>query len=283
MLPGSLGLKGLLAGVLGLIVSAAQADENLFGFVRGTETLPKDHADLYQFITLRTGKNEGTYYGLDFDTELEFGFTDQFQAGVSLVNHYFYNRGVEDLDDVDHYRFGGVEASGKYRILSPFKDPIGLAFRLEGGDLVNDEVGGLPENELFIAPELILQKNFLDNTLICEFNAGAEWAWGKQPAEQYPRELSLQGGAGVSYRFAPNWFFGVEGRVRSEWPMFDFDNFEHAVVYAGPSLHYSAKRWWLTLTWVHQVWGHEIDPVVAGKAFAEETLNQFRLKIGFNF
>ena len=89
----------------------------------------------------------------------------------------------------------------------------------------------------------------MDDTLICALDLGVEWAWGKQPAEQYPRELALEGAAGVAYRFAPNWYAGVEIHTRWEYPLFDFDNFEHRVFYAGPSIHYSQERWWATLTW----------------------------------
>jgi hypothetical protein len=190
---------------------------------------------------------------------------------------------VDGLDDFNQFQFGGVEASSKYRLLSPFKDPVGLALRLEGGYLKRDEVGGLPQQEWYIAPELDLQKNYRDDTIVCALNLGAEWAWGKQPAEEYPRELSLQSGAGVAYRFAPNWFIGAETTVRSEWPMFDFNNFEHVVVYAGPSLHYSSKRWWVTLTGVYQAWGNGVDEPDNGKTYAEETTWKVRLKVGFNF
>lgn len=259
------------------------ADEQLFGFVRGAETLPKGRAEVYQFVTYRTGKDTGNYHSFDFDTEIEYGFTDRFQASAAMVNHYIYNKNVDGLDDMNRYQLGGVELSSKYRLLSPFKDGIGLALRIEGGYLQRDEVGGLPQKEWFIAPEVDLQKNFLDDTIICNLNLGAELAWGKQPAEEYPRELSLQGATGVAYRFAPNWFAGIEGRVRSEWPMFDFDNFEHLVVFVGPSLHYSAKRWWATLTYVNQVWGSEMDPTTPGKAYAEEVDHMIRLKVGFNF
>ena len=65
--------------------------------------------------------------------------------------------------------------------------------------------------------------------------------------------------------------------------MFDFNNFEHAVVYAGPSLHYSAKSWWATLTYVYQVWGNGVGEPADGKTYAEETDHQVRLKVGFNF
>jgi opacity protein-like surface antigen len=276
----SLGLT--FAAILDL-ATTIHADEQLFGFVRGAETLPKGRAEVYQFTTLRTGKDSGTYYGLDFDTEVEYGFTDKFQASASLVNHYFYNRNVDGLDNSNGYRFGGGEVSAKYRLLSPFKDPIGLALRLESGYLLHDEVDGLPQHEVYLAPELDLQKNFLDDTLIVDVNLGPEWAWGKLPAEQYPHELSLQAGGGVSYRFAPNWFVGLESRIRAEYPLFDFGNFEHAVVYAGPSIHYSSKRWWATLTWVYQAWGHGVDEQPRGQTFAEETRQAVRVKVGFNF
>jgi hypothetical protein len=267
----------------GAFAPRAHADENLFGFVRGAETLPHGHYDLYQFMTFRGGKHVGTYRGWDFDTELEYGVTDRLQLSAAVVNHYFYNKGVEELPDSNHYRFGGLEVSGKYRILSPFKDPIGLALRVEGGYLLNDEVDGLRQHERYIAPELIFQKNFRDDTVIWELNLGPEWASGKRPAEQYPRELSLQGGTGISWRFAPNWFVGLEGKVRSEFPEMSLYNFEHYAVYAGPSIHYGAERWWVTLSYAYQVYGQEVDATVNGKAYAEEATYQLRLKVGLNF
>ena len=81
--------------------------------------------------------------------------------------------------------------------------------------------------------------------------------------------------------------FGDEqlfGFVRgAEYPLFDFSNFEHAVVYAGPSLHYSSKYWWVTLTYVNQIWGSGVREPHDGKTYAEETDHQVRLKIGLNF
>ena len=277
-------IAAIAAVATGLSLAAsARADEQLFAFTRGAETLPQGRSEAYQFVTLRTGKKSGTYYGLDFDTELEHGFTDRLQASLALVNRYFSIEDVEELPDTDAYRFGGVESSAKYRILSPFKDPVGLAFRLEGGYLRHDEVGGLNENEWFIAPEIDLQKNFRDDTINLDMNLGSEWAWGKQPAEQYPRELSLQGATGIAYRFASNWFIGAETRVRSEFPLFDLSNFEHTVVYAGPSLHYGAQRWWATVSWLYQVYGKGVDEDNPGITFAEETRQMVRLKFGWNF
>jgi hypothetical protein len=280
-------LLALSLSIAGSVPTRAVADEHLFGWVLGAETLPKNQAEAYEFLTLRTGKAEGTYLGWDSETEVEYGFTDQFQASVSLENHYFYNKGVDGsrdaLDNTNGDRFGGVALAGKYRVLSPFKDPVGLAIRLEAGYLAHDEVDGLKQTEGYIAPQAILQKNYFDDTLVFDVNGGVEFAWGKRPAEKYPRELALTGGAGGSYRFAPNWYFGLESHIRSEYPLFNLGNHEHTVIFAGPSLHYGTQRWWATLSYGYQVLGTGIDEPADGRTFAEEVSNEIRLKVGFNF
>jgi hypothetical protein len=75
----------------------------------------------------------------------------------------------------------------------------------------------------------------------------------------------------------------VEGNIRSEYPMFMLNNFEHVVFYGGPTLHYSAERWWATLTVAPQIWGQGVDEPSNGKTFAEETSWKIRFKVGFNF
>ena len=263
--------------------TSSRADENLFNLVKGSETLPQGHFEFYQTTDVRAGKDVGYYRGWDLESELEYGFTDKFQASIAIKQHFFDVRGVDGLDDGNYYQFGGVEGSIKYRFNSVFTDGYGLTFRTEFGFLRHDDVAGLLEHEIFVAPTLIFQKNYLDDRLIIDFNAGFELAWGKEPAEQYVKESSLQGGLGVTYRFAPNWFFGLESNVRSEFPHFGLGNHEHTVVYGGPALHYSSKNWWATFTWGYQIWGHGVDEIASNHTFAEETLHQFILKIGFNF
>ncbi len=259
------------------------ADEHLFGFVRGAETLPAGHADLYQFTTLRAGKDTGIYRAWDFETEAEYGFTDKLQGSLSLLQNYFHLKDVTDLDDGNRYHFAGIEASSKYRLKSPFKDGYGLAIRPEIGFRRYDDVGGLLEYELLAGATLIYQRNYFDDTLVFSANVGFDFTWGKKPAEQYDHEVLLDGRAGLSYRFASNWFAGIETTYHAEYPNFDLGTLEHLVVFTGPSLHYSARRWWMTLTWVYQVYGQEVDASVPHKAYAEETRNEYRLKFGFNF
>ncbi len=261
--------------------ASIRADENLFGYVSGAETLPKGHYDLYQTTTARSGKDAGYYRGWDFETEAEYGVTDQFQVSGTIVQHYFNIKNVPGLDNQDRYQFGGVELAAKYRFTSVFKDGYGLALRPEIGFMRYDDVAGILQRMIYVAPTLLYQKNFLDDTLVFAANGGVQLAWGKKPAEEYEHELSLKAGAGLSYRFASNWFAGIETHGVSEYPM--FNQYEHTVVFAGPSLHYAARRWWATLSWAYQVWGNEVSPTVHNMAFAEETRNEFRLKLGFNF
>lgn len=262
--------------------AVASADEHLFGRTRGAETLPQGEAEVYQFTTARFGKDSGKYAGWDFDTEVEYGVTNELSLGLSVTQHYFDVKDNLELGDIKGYTFGGVEASAKYRVLSPFKDPIGLAFRFETGYLNQDDVGGFDQEEILVSTAVLLQKNFLDDTLVAALNLGVEWAWGKQPAEEYNKEVSFDGALGLSYRFAPNWFIGAEGRIRSEYPLFDLSFHEHTAVFVGPALHYGSEKWWATLSWGYQVWGKGVDEP-PGNTYAEEAQNEIRLKVGFNF
>ena len=276
-------LVAAFVGGLILTTLPARADENLFGYVKGAETLPKGHVDVYETTTARFGKSSGEYQGWDFETEAEYGITDKLQVGLDIIQHYFNIQGVPELDNGSFYRFGGVELTTKYRFTSVFKDGYGLAYRQELAYLPWDDVAGIEQNEFDFAPELIFQKNFLDDTLIFSANGGVKLAWGKKPAEEYDHEFTIQGATGLSYRFAPNWYFGPEVHVRAEYPNFDLGFNEHTVVFVGPALHYGAKRWWATLSYAYQVWGEGVDEPSNGKTYAEEARNEMRLKVGFNF
>ena len=273
-----------------LFSSATFADENFFGYAKGAETLPKGRIDLYQFSTLRTGKanEDGSYNAYDLETEIEYGLSDKFQLGFSVSQNYFSGSALDDDNDgltQTGYRFGGVAASGKYRFTSPFIDDFGLALIQQFGYNRHDETAGIVENHLFLAPTLVLQKNFLDNTLITVASAGFDLGWGKKPAEEYSKELGIETRLGISYRFAPNWFAGIEGRVRAEYPQFDITDNEHVVVFVGPNIHYGGEKFWATLSWAYQAYGHESGPdqQVDDRAFAEQVQNEIRLKVGLNF
>jgi hypothetical protein len=270
---------------------SAIADEQVFGNTRGAETLPKGHFDVYETLTMRTGKAEGHYRGFDAETEIEYGISDRLQTGIAVEGHYFDIHGVDGdrdgLDDKNGAAFGGISNSWKYCLASPFKEDIGIALRWEMGYKIHDDVAGLEQDMIYFKPEIMLQKNYLDDTLITVLNLGLQEAWGKKPAEEYDNEISFLQSAGVSYRFMPNWFIGLEERTVVECPYLTTGNryaYEHSAMFAGPALHYGSESWWCTLSWSQQIYGDGVDEGPNSHlSYAEETKNEFRFKVGFNF
>lgn len=61
----------------------AIAGEDLFGYVKGAEAMPKDAIELYQKITLRNDKGQGTYRGINYETEFEYGLTNKLAVSAS--------------------------------------------------------------------------------------------------------------------------------------------------------------------------------------------------------
>src|SRR3990167_3930485 len=127
-------LKQLTILFLGLtstyLSSSALADESLFGYVKGAETLPKGSWEFDQSLTYRNDKGSGDYSAWDSKTEIEYGVTDRFTASGYLKMQSIDMSGLV----VDGYlpgdkdygmRPSGAEASFKYNFLSPAKDDFG--------------------------------------------------------------------------------------------------------------------------------------------------------------
>jgi opacity protein-like surface antigen len=58
---------------------------------------------------------------------------------------------------------------------------------------------------------------------------------------------------GVTYRFASNWFLGLETRYATQLANANVRNQVDWAFSVGPALHYAVGRWWATLTWLPQV------------------------------
>lgn len=274
----------LLAFAIGafLLPAGVRADENYFGYTYGSETLPKGGWEVYQWVTSRTGKAEGSYRAIDYQTEFEHGFTDHLQGSFYLnaISHHI--SGVSDFANRDQFRFNGFQASVKYSLKSPYKDGYGLAVYLEPGYKRFAASSGQRTDIYFLEPKLILQKNFLDDTVIWATNLAAEFEREHNREEQkWESELELQLSSGVSYRFAPHWFAGVEGLATSAFERMRLNQLGEYAVFVGPNLHYADKKWWATVTVLSQLTGW---PETHGSRELEhfEKL-QIRLKVGINF
>lgn len=291
----------LSIGAVALVLSSApaHADENLFGYVRGSETLPEGSYELYQFVTHRSGKGEGHYRATDFLTELEYGLSNRLTVSgglklMSISTDGLRINGYLPADKSFGLKYAGFTAEAKYNFLSPAKDDIGLSttFELTRNEL--DPHSGQRKSANKFEVGVQLQKYFAEGQVVWATNGALEATYAKRKAvanlapdmewSTDPEvEIETKLGTGLSYRFAPGWFAGVEAQYEAEYETEVGQ--ERWSVFAGPTVHYGAKDWWATLTWFHQVrgGGEKIDGQTSGLHLIEKTKNEVRLKVGFNF
>lgn len=288
-----------LVGLL-LLPALAHADENLLGYVRGAETIPRGGAELYLKATQRADKGVGSYRATDWEVEYEYGVTDRFNVSAAVEAMSLDTRGIV----IDGYlpgdrEFGlkssGLELAAKYNILRPAADGLGLSIRGALEHSWIDKHSGRDKDTTNIDVDLLAQKYFLDAQLVWVGNVGVEGTYAKRkPITDLPAgfdwptgnemEVELKAGTGLSYRFAPNWYIGGEALYETE---FETEvGQERWSVFAGPSLHYGSQRWWATLTYMPQIrGGGETYPDQADTDLhlVEKTKHEARLKVGFNF
>ena len=72
------------AGLATLGATAAQADENYFGYTYSADTLAKGASEVELWATDRRGKGEGHYDAQDYRIELEHGFTNRLTTPMRI-------------------------------------------------------------------------------------------------------------------------------------------------------------------------------------------------------
>lgn len=278
----------------------AHADENLFGYARGAEPLPKGALELYGAVTSREGKGAGDYTARDATFELEYGATDKlaisgYLIGLGIDTSGLTIDGYLPKDEKYTLRFSGVEGALKYNFLSPARDSVGLSLYTSLTYLTLDPHSGQDKKTLSFEQLLLLQKYFLDGQLVLVGNLGIEatradrdaisdlpegFDWPTDPE----MEIELGAATGLTYRFLPSWFIGVEAVYAQENET--EVGLERWSLQAGPTLHYGSQKWWATLTWLPQIeGGGETYPEQRDTDLhlVEKTKNEYRLKFGVNF
>jgi hypothetical protein len=289
--------KALIAAAL-CAASPAFAGESPFGYVYTTDTHPRGEREVEQWLTRRHGQARGDYDLWQGRTELEYGVTDSLQTSLYLnYDHVnaFHNRPddttgpgafVPDSADPDaRYRrtfFQSFSNEWICRVLSPYKDAIGLALYVE-------PTWGPDEREL--EGRIILQKNFLEDRLVWAANVVAA-AEKERFHGDWENEGELELTSGLAYQFAPRWHAGLEYRYHRgyEGRGFSASKRLYAVNFIGPSVHYGGRNWWITATFLTQLanakaYSDDASADIAGGRFYGEhhERNELRLRLGFEF
>lgn len=290
----------LLFVCIAVIPPAVRADENLFGALKGAETLPENALEFVQHLTRRYDKGTGNYNAMDSKTEMEYGITNRLTGAVYVMGQAIQTEGLlinGYLPKDENYgmRASGLEASLKYNFLSPAKDDFGLATYFSTSYSWLDPHSGQNKKKLTFELELLLQKYFMDGELIWVGNVGMESTMAQRgeiadlpPTVEWSTapemEIGYRAGTGLSYRVAPNWFAG--GEVIYETEFETVVGQERKSVQAGPTIHYGSKDWWVTLSYLPQIMGggEKYDGQIDNNLhLIEKTKQEIRLKIGLEF
>lgn len=299
-----------------LFVPVARADEHLLGYVSGAETLPQGANELYMFVTRRWDKGRGEYTAYDYTLEYERGLTHRLTGGIELKAQSIDTRGLvidAYLPGAEQYGIkpSGIEGKLKYNFLSAAKDDLGLSATFSLQQNWRDAHSGKDKDSTKFEVGLQLQKLLLDDQLSLVANTSLEGTYAKRApldaATQAAADVAIQTltgdpgasfewptkpemeieftlGLGASYRFAPNWYVGVETQHQTE---FETEvGQERWSVFAGPSIHYGGKQWWATLTYFNQLAGGReqyIDQADDNLHLIEKTKHELRFKLGYNF
>ena len=300
----------------GLSMSAsAHADEPLFGYVYTTDLLPKGQKEAEQWLTLREGRAQGDFHLLQTRTEFSYGVTDNFQVstylnvaqtnvfhnapdGTTLAPEVFADYNADPNARFKASRLESVSVEGIYRFMSPYTDAFGLAVYVE------PTIG---PRTVELESRLILQKNFDDDKLVLAFNATigqeARYLHGdpsldpsdEEYGDHWDHETDVNFGFAGSYRFAPNWYGGLELQNEREWAGFNpfkKENRTNVATYFGPTLHYGGKGFFVTATYLQQLKGAKDyaaetpadSAVIKGISNSDDFENyRVRLKAGFYF
>jgi len=273
---------------------SAMADENLFGYVTGADTLPQGESEIYLWATDRRDKGQGKYVAQDYRVEFEHGLSNRLTGSV-YVNWRAHDiqgaapsdeLGQPEYPNVDHFGFQGLQGALKYNFLSPYSHPVGFSLYVEPGYSRVFKITGERQHEFSLETKLIFQKDFLDDQLIWAINISPELEFRQfSEAQAWESEMALEATNGLSYRFLPKWFAALEARYHSEYPNWpDTNAREHYGVFLGPSLHYGAKRWWWTLTYLPQLFGRPTETSRNDDLhLSEHEKREIRLKLGYNF
>lgn len=255
-----------------LLSGIAAADEPLFGYVYTTDLLPQGKWEVEQWFTDREAQAQGYFHHLDMSTEVEYGLTSNFQ--IAVYANYMYAsesansvRGKTEGIEIPYYhdpnqpyqetRFDGFSIEAMYRVLSPYIDPFGLSFYIE-------PEFGYYESGLEL--RVIAQKNLLDDQLVLAANFWVEFSQEQGSNLIIPDSNDVPDGGftpatfaeldlGGSYRFAPNWYFGLEFRNHNEFQGYTLSTSsqDHTAFFLGPNIHYAAEHWFFTFSVLRQL------------------------------
>lgn len=274
--------------------------ENLFGFVLGSDTEEAGARTLALETVGRFGKRAGSYRGFVQKLEYGIGATDDLSLALSALGDHHRLRRVPDFEDVPaRSTFSGIGAEVRWRILDRRAAPFGLTLHLEPSLARIDETSGQAGRKLGSESKLILDREFVPDTLFGAVNLVLDGERMKERRAGTAAERAAVAGVGAALAYRVSGvFIGAETRLLRAYEGIGLRQWQGQALYVGPTLFARLPQGgWLAAAWNVQVAGRQAA-AKAGPGSAEAARDgarrdrrdhinferhQVRLKIGFEF
>ncbi len=264
----------LIISMLFVIPVTVKAQDRVFAYMYGSNNLNKGMKDLEIWNTFYTGRDY-LYRKLESRFEFEIGLSNRVQTS------FYLNMKQE------------FSAPDSIASLSGMKFSFSNAWKVKLSDATANALGSSLYAEYYVSPQefelegkVILDKrmgkHYVDFNGIYEH----EWEWEteKEANGDYETETEseskLEFVLGYMYFIKNNWGVGLELRNHS---VIEEGDLNYSALFAGPTLSYTADRWWLLFNVLPQVAKFKsINPEDSWRDLTEHEMVQFRLIFAYN-
>lgn len=261
--------------------------------------MPKGQWQVYQWVTIKSGKADGSYNTQEMQTEFEYGITDRLQFAYYLM----YN--AYQIDNVtrsgkkfsnEGLKFRGMKAHLKWNVISPYLNDygFGLGFYIEPGFGLLNNTWGTPKQDYWLETKILLQKNFFNDRAVSVLNVVNKFTRSVND-KNFTDSIDMVFTGGLTYLLVPNWYVGMEGRIGSSAEATilknmityssEFAGMRNWTLHLGPTVNYAGQKWWFTVTFFPQIWGNryqDLKAAIPELNLKEGVAFEFRFKFGYN-
>ncbi len=226
------GLLALFAALPLLVPASTLADDQPFFTLYTTDVDTQGERELEQWLGWGAGQAHRDHHDFLSQSEIEYGITDDLQG--SLYLNYQWMRDHEASQPAQTQSLVGMQGELIYRVLNVYFDPIGLAFYAEPS-FAPDQRG--------LETKVLLQKNFLNDTLRFAVNVNFEDDWDRYLGH-WSKNSALEFDAGAAYNVTPEFSAGVEfdnERAFNGLVLGDTSREQTSAFYFGPTINYVGK------------------------------------------
>jgi len=231
-----------------LISGAAFATERYFAYTYEPEVFPQGAAEFEQWVSWRGQRTDAAgqhdYSRWEFREELEYGVTDNYSVSLYVnTSETSWQPVPATAEKAPGFVFDGISIENRYMVCNPAEHAIGLTLYLE------PRFSG-PEAEL--EEKIIIGQRIGDWKWALNLSHATEWA-----LNDHTTEGEFEVNFGITRHLNKHWSVGIEVRDHNELP--EYDQWENTAVFVGPSVTYTADKWWATLSVMPQVYGNNFQ------------------------